>query len=785
MDGIALVGSNPTDRIALRGVRLMARLAGMSQKTTLEQTFVNQEDRAIEAVYAFPLPEGAAVCHFEVLTADRVLTGKVEETEKAIDEYDQAIGEGHGAFLMEQDRPDVFTVRVGNIKPKQAATIRLTYVAPLEASDRTIRLAFPTTIAPRYATDTGGDDPLQNAMDGDALNPPHVLSVPYGLTMQVDVELGSAVESVSSPSHAIRVEDRDQDVKRITLTAGKTEMNRDIVLVLQLKKEQKPHALAVTGKNGESYLAVTFVPEFDVDDLSDPLATETIFLLDCSGSMMGGSIQQAVAALELCLRSLSPGDSFNICCFGSTFQLLASEPLVYSEETLRRALAFVHQSADLGGTELYAPLLAIFSRPPVVGAVRQIILLTDGQVTNEPQILALARQQREHNRIFTFGIGSACSAFLVRGLARATRGAAEFISASERIEDKVLRTFSRIASPGVRDVQLDWGNADVQTLAEIPPVFDGEVLAIFGRSAGKAPEQVTLRCTTGAGPRAWTMPVQRIPDAEGLIATMWARRMIQSLEEVNDIRRTSVSARKSQRDHQTLISLSKEFNLLCSLTTFIAIEHRSVEERNEGAPELRRVPVVLSKGWGGIDAGSAANMAMPMAAPSMLARGPSLAAQIAKPGIVARFRRALVASRDSDRPRTVPPDALELGESTPARPRDGLQDMLSLQSADGWFDDDNVIDQVLTAHDVNPVTWRSAIDSAIHPIMPRDFSDSDRLTRTLLVLLILKLLFPARSALWRRAARKALAWSAKALAITVTQLEVALDKAAKNLKPSA
>src|SRR3954464_12908593 len=122
---IALHTANPSDRIALRGVRLRSRLTGMSQRTTIEQTFINLEGRAIEAVYTFPLPESAAVCGFEVVTADRVLTGKVQEAEQAGAPCEAAVSAGHGAFMMEQDRPDVFTVRVGNLKPRQAATIRL------------------------------------------------------------------------------------------------------------------------------------------------------------------------------------------------------------------------------------------------------------------------------------------------------------------------------------------------------------------------------------------------------------------------------------------------------------------------------------------------------------------------------------------------------------------------------------------------------------------------------------------------------------------------------------
>ena len=107
---IELQTASPTDRIALRGVRLNAELVGMSMQATLEQTFVNLESKSIEAVYT--LPETAAVCGFEVLTGDHVLTAKVDEADAALRNYDQAIAEGDAAFMLEQVRPDVFSARV-------------------------------------------------------------------------------------------------------------------------------------------------------------------------------------------------------------------------------------------------------------------------------------------------------------------------------------------------------------------------------------------------------------------------------------------------------------------------------------------------------------------------------------------------------------------------------------------------------------------------------------------------------------------------------------------------
>ena len=798
MPAIELKTENETDRIALRGVRVRAKIAALSVKATLEQTFVNLEDRAIEAVYTFPLPEGAAVCGFEVITSDRVLTGKVDETDVAMKQYDEAIQEGHGAFALESDRPDVFTVRVGNLKPKQAVTIRISYVASLDRVDRSIRVTFPTTIAPRYAT-ASGMNPIDAAIEGDALNPPHVWGVPYGLSMEVDVDLRQKIKSITSPTHSIsasslagegRGEGYDlsqqlaantaisnsftprpntlpqgeREPTRIALAQSPAPMDRDIVLSIELEKEHEPSVELVRDSTGKQFVAVSFMPEFDVDELVESPPGETVFVLDCSGSMQGESIAQATLALELCLRALSPNEYFNICRFGSTFEMMSSEPLKYSSATLNRAITYIRRDADLGGTELLAPLHAIFSAKPQA-AVRNIVLMTDGQVSNEPAIIELARKHRSNHRIFSFGIGSACSAYLVKGLARGTNGASEFISGKERIEEKVLRTFSRIASPMLTDVHIDWCGADVQTLAELPPVFDGELMTIFGKLAGtKTPKQIVLRGELRSQAKSWTVDVPLVrEDAERLIPTLWARRTIQSIEEVHNISRRAIKSNDT-RERELVIDLSKQYGLLCSLTTFVAVEHRSVEERNEGKPELRRVPVQLAHGWGGSDldatAPSGAVMCCMPSPPS--AAMAQMRSRVAKGsgGIVTRAKRMLV---DIAR---VQKTASTADVFTPPPPLQGgtgseLSQLLLLQQAEGFFKADALIDELFAALNL-PLSgdWVSQ-PTLVNP----------HIQRTVKALQILRIKFAGEESLWKRAAIKAEKWLTSELNIKLAEVK--------------
>ena len=161
---------------------------------------------------------------------------------------------------------------------------------------------------------------------------------------------------------------------------------------------------------------------------------------------------------------------------------------------------------------------------------------------------------------------------------------------SERIEPKVLRTFGRMASPRATDVRIEYEGADVrQAPSRCRPIFDGDAVEVYARCEGRRPRRVRLSCTLPNGPRSWELPLMPAPEG-GAVAIMWAREMIQELE----------SSEPRRSDDKRLAAISKQFGVLCRSTMFVAVEHRSIEERTQGMPEQRRVPVALAAGWGGI-----------------------------------------------------------------------------------------------------------------------------------------------------------------------------------------
>jgi Ca-activated chloride channel family protein len=255
------------------------------------------------------------------------------------------------------------------------------------------------------------------------------------------------------------------------------------------------------------------------------------------------------------------------------------------------------------------------------GLPRQVLLLTDGEVTNTDEIVDLARRHASTARFFTFGIGAGASHHLVRGIARASGGAAEFISPGERIEAKVMRQFKRVLAPALTDVKVDWGQRGATPASDhVPPVFDGERLVVY--ALADTPQMGTARLTGTMAGRAVTFEVPVDPRgavAGDTIATLAARARIRTLEEQGEYLESRGSlqrrGRATAKAAAEIAALGVKYQLCSRETSFVAIEHR--ETPVEGRAELRRVPVALTSGWGAVREQDVTGSFMLPAAPPM------------------------------------------------------------------------------------------------------------------------------------------------------------------------
>ena len=615
MTGLYAGEGEKARQVPLLGVHVRGELAGPCARVTVTQRYENREKKPVEAIYVFPLPEGAAVCGFEAVVGDRVIRGTVEEREQAFATYDEAVAAGHGAFLLEQERPNIFTASVGNLRSGEAVDVRITYVELTPREGDAWRFSVPTTVSPRYVPPKKKEKVGQP--DAERVNPPHAFDVPYGLHLEVDLDASIPVGTVESPSHPVRVT-RHRGVTRVELSCDTVAMDRDFVLLVEPEPACEASAAVAVDCDGTRYARVTFRPRFapeaSAPEFAESKGHEVFFLVDCSGSMCGDSIEQARQALQLCVRALDEGDRFDVVRFGSTHQALWGRSRAYGPTSLEQAAAWIEATdADLGGTEIEAPLAALLNRKVDPERPRRILLLTDGQVGNEDEIIELCKKHADTSQVFTFGIGAGASEYLARGVARATGGVCEMIFPGERIAPKVLRTFHRVRSPFVGKVRVDWGGLFAeQAPASVGPVYDGDEVTIFARlgseAVGRGSTSDGFEVTLVADGRRFAVPL-RLEDAVsgGPVPQVWARHRIRDLEpqvppEDGTTRRRS---KKVQAARDELVALGTRYGLVSSVTSYVAVDERkdSAADGSAGsadaAAEVRRVPVQLTAGWGG------------------------------------------------------------------------------------------------------------------------------------------------------------------------------------------
>jgi len=591
--------------LPLAAMDVDARVAGVVASIDVAQTFVNTTGQAIEATYIFPLPDRAAVHRFRMEVAGRVIEGVVDERGAARERYDEAIAKGHRAAITEEERAGVFTLRVGNLMPGEAATVRLSLVGPLPVDDGEVTFRFPLVVAPRYMPGTalqGDQAGLGAAADTDLvpdasrISPPVLLPGcpnPVRLGLRVALE-DSFVSDVASSLHAVT--SKNSDARIIEVQPGE-KLDRDFILRWRVGGRELASSLVclddADGKAGTFML--TFVPPTTTAVAAKP--RDVVFLLDRSGSMEGWKMVAARRALARMIDTLTSRDRFSVIAFDDRIENIPGSLAPASDRTRFRAVEQIAKIDARGGTELAEPLeLAMRAFGSTYDdRERVIVLVTDGQVGNEDHLLRSAAGGLKNIRMFTLGIDQAVNGAFLKRLASAGGGLCELVESEDRLDQVMAKVHRRIGVPVATELAISGSGLDLSratvTPKKLPDVYAGSPVVIFGRYGGTAPSDATIAVegTSFGDPLKLTIardPIARGP--AGWLAASWARAYIRDLED-----------RYATGDHAveaTIVKTSKQFTVLSRFTAFLAVDASEVVNRGGRIKQVVQ-PVDAPAGW--------------------------------------------------------------------------------------------------------------------------------------------------------------------------------------------
>jgi Ca-activated chloride channel family protein len=585
-------------------------IAGPIIRTRLTQRFTNPTDKWVEGVYAFPLPEDAAVDTLKIIIGDRFIEGDIHERQEARIIYERAAASGQRAGLVEEERPNLFTTSLANIGPGETVAIQIEYQDKAHLDDGVWSTRFPLVIAPRYSPKpTFGltadrtsrtismNDPVP---DRDRISPPvlHPAHEPSGVeglrlpvSFDISLEAGVPVADISSRTHGLVVTQQDADTAHVSLKDGEVPADRDFVLSWKPEPAKAPTAsLFRQHHNGADYLlAVVNPPAMKVE--AQRRDRETIFVIDNSGSMSGESMTQAKQGLLLALDRLKPSDEFNVIRFDDTLDMLFPTAVAASEQNLARAKRFVSNLEANGGTEMLPALrAALIDRDRNdTSEVRQVVFITDGAIGNEDELFGTIHDSLGRSRLFTVGIGSAPNAYFMTRAARQGRGTFTYMDDVTKVAEQSAKLFAALENPVMTDleVKLPAGAADAYP-SPLPDLYSGEPVTFVMR-ASDLKGDLTLSGKLNGATWSRTFALSEAAPASG-VAQLWARAKIAGFEE-------SRYAGMSLEDvDKGVLRTALDFHLVSRLTSLVAVDKTPARSAGEHL-DSRQIASMLPKGW--------------------------------------------------------------------------------------------------------------------------------------------------------------------------------------------
>lgn len=617
--------------LPLRRLDVDGRITGLIYRATISQTFENNFAEPLEATYIFPLPLRAGVTRFVMKVADRTIEGVLKEREQARQIYDAAIRAGHRAAIAEEDRPEVFTMRAGNIMPGEQVTVELEMAGPLSFADGQATFRFPLVIAPRYipgrALD-GASVGSGTAVDTDAvpdasrITPPVLLPgqpnpVQLGLRMTLD-PAGLEFEELCCSLHEMQLS-QDGQLSTVSLQPGTERLDRDFILRLRTREDSVQSALSVVRdpEHEEGTFALTVVPPSL--EKAGVRPRDVVLLLDRSGSMEGWKMIAARRAAARIIDSLTPHDRFGVILFDDRLEEPAPSAGKLVEATDRarfKAVEFMARVEARGGTEISPALTRSLEYLAQSGLDREriIVFVTDGQVGNEDQLLRQVQQKAQGCRIFSIGIDRCVNVGLLERLAGYGGGSFELVESEDRLDEVLLNVHRRVGAPVVKGVTLDHAHWDATPAPA--DLFPGVPVRLFGRFRGTLPQQVTVKGVAADG-SAWQQTVAPVNTQDPAARTLWAR------ARVLDMEHEFMAGRQDPGMTQKITQFSLQYGVLCRFTAFVAVDRHEVVNKGGQQHQVTQA-VAAASGWGegtrggaGIFKATAAFGADPFGAPAV------------------------------------------------------------------------------------------------------------------------------------------------------------------------
>lgn len=595
------------DSFPLKETRVSASINGVIAETYVTQVYTNQGEKPINASYQFPASANVTVHGMTMEIGSQRVKAVIREKEEAKEEFEEAKREGKSASLLEQQRPNVFSMDVANIMPGDEVRIELHYTELITPREGIYQFVFPTVVGPRFATPDRDqeEDFSQNenrTSGGDSRSgKDQWIETPYykegtaqdgKYEIEVNLSAGVPIQDLTCKSHQISSQMGDGNTTAKVTLADPEDFagNRDFILDYRLSGEEMTCGLMLSdGKNAgaagntentgtpgagenadddENFFMLMVQPPQRVEP-EEILPREYIFVLDVSGSMIGYPLNTAKEMIRDLVSGLRVTDRFNVVLFSMDSQKLSSHSLPATRKNIDKALKFIEDQEGGGGTMLAPAIEEAIDIPSQKWIARNVVIVTDGYISGEKEVFGIIQEHMDNTSFFAFGIGSSVNRYLIDGIAKTGMGESFVVTDSQDAAQAAEHFRTYIEAPLLTNVQVEYDGFEVYDTEpeKVPVLFAQRPIVLFGKWKGDPSGTIRLTGIAGGQEYSQEIPVTGASLVEhgDAIRYLWARTRVQNLTDYGYNQEDDPEVKKEVTD------IGLKYSMMTPYTSFIAV----------------------------------------------------------------------------------------------------------------------------------------------------------------------------------------------------------------------
>lgn len=527
--------------------------------TEVNQVFLNTENRQVEALYTFPVPDGASVANFSMWINGTEMVGEVLEKKRAREIYESYKATREDPGLLEQTDFRSFEMRVFPINAMAEQRVKITYYQELNYDDDWGTYVYPLATSTRPGVDTR-------------------ITERFAISFNVHSEI--PIQSMESPSHGgefvIAAHSGHYYQAELESTGGS--LARDVVLAHQIERAETGFDLITSrrpGEDGYFCLTLTAGNELEMQDTG----MDYVFVVDISGSMRDDrKLLLSKDSVTAFVDTLGVKDRFEVMTFNITPTMSFNQLEAVNEESRERAHRFLASAQAAGGTTIKAAIETAY-RFADTDRQLNVIVLSDGLTDQADRsiLLDLIQKRPRNSRVFCVGVGNDVNRPLLEQMAEDSGGLAAFVSQNDNLIRQAAAFRRKLTRPAASDLQIKLAGIGAFDVVPnlVPNLYHGAPVRIYGRysNPGKAEVELTGQINGVAMNQITTMTFDETELSNPEIDRMWAWHKIDGLLKMNN--------RNGNRDRviDEIVQLGETYSIVSEYTSFLVLENDAEYQR--------------------------------------------------------------------------------------------------------------------------------------------------------------------------------------------------------------